>query len=261
VAYEDLLVDRQDAVAIVTINRPRTLNALTYAAMAEIASVTEELGADPAVRAVVFTGAGDRAFVAGADINEVRAIASPEEGERKMRYGQGVFMGIERLPKPVVMAINGFALGAGLELAMAGDVRIAADSAKLGLPEINLGVFPGWGGTQRLPRLVGKGAGKLLVLTGEMVSAQEALRLGLVDRVVPAAELLPSALALAQMLAAKAPVALALALQAVNEGLEMDIDEGMALEARLWGQVTLTEDKAEGTAAFLEKRKAIFKGR
>lgn len=259
--YEDLIVSGEGNVAVVTINRPKALNALTYAAMAEIAAVTEDLAADPEVRAVVFTGAGERAFVAGADINEVRAISSAEEAERKMRYGQEVFRKIELMPKPVIMAINGYALGAGLELAMAGDVRIAAETAKLGLPEINLGVFPGWGGTQRLPRLVGKGAAKLMTLTGEPVTAAEALRLGLVDRVVPAAELMPTALALAQTLAGKAPIALRLAKQAINEGLELTLEQGLALEARLWGEVALTEDKTEGTTAFLEKRKPVFKGR
>ncbi len=260
-AYQNILVEREDKIAVVTINRPQVRNALDVATVREIGAAVDELAADEGVRAIVFTGAGDRAFVAGADINELRAIESAAQAEEFARYGQAVFSRLEQLEKPVIMAINGFALGGGCELAMAGDIRLAADTAKLGQPEINLGIFPGYGGTQRLPRLVGKGAAKLMIMAGEMIDAQEALRLGLVDRVVPAADLLPTAKALAKTLAEKAPVALALAKKAIDQGLERSLADGLALEASLFGQVAATEDRREGTSAFLEKRKPSFRGR
>jgi enoyl-CoA hydratase len=210
---------------------------------------------------VVLTGVGDRAFVAGADINELRALAG--RGTAGAMYGsrlQAVTVRWERLPKPVVAAINGYALGGGCELAMSADVRIAAENARFGQPEINLGIIPGAGGTQRLPRLVGKGYAKLMVLSGEPIDAQEALRIGLVQRVVPVERLMEEARSLAAKLAGKAPVALRLAKQAVNDGLEADLDRGLALEARSFGLALGTADAAEGTAAFLEKRAAQFKG-
>jgi enoyl-CoA hydratase len=261
VAYENLLVERDGDIAVVTINRPKVLNALNVATVRVIVAVVAELEADASVRAVVFTGAGERAFVAGADINELRAIESAVEAERFARYGQSVFARLEKMEKPVIMAINGFALGGGCELAMAGDIRIAADTAKLGQPEVNLGIFPGYGGTQRLPRLVGTGTAKLLIMSGETIDAQEAFRIGLVDRVVPAAELLATAKNLAKQLAAKAPVALALAKKAIDLGTQTDLERGCALEASLFGLVASTEDRVEGTGAFLEKRKPTFKGR
>lgn len=260
-AYENLLIEREDGVAVVTFNRPQVRNALNRATLAELAQAIDELEADPGVRAVVLTGAGDRAFVAGADINELRAMGDAAEAQAFAAYGQGVFNRLEQMAKPVIVAINGYALGGGCEMAMACDIRLAADTAQLGQPEINLGIFPGYGGSQRLPRLVGRGAAKLMIMTGEMVSAQEALRLGLVDRVVPAAELLAVAKALAKNLASKAPVALALAKKAINTGLDYGLERAIAYEAELFGQVAETEDRREGTAAFLEKRKPEFKGR
>jgi enoyl-CoA hydratase len=261
VAFQNLTVQRDDNVAVVTINRPQVRNALNIATLGELADAFDELAADPTVRAVVCTGAGDRAFVAGADINELRALSSSQEAEAFAQNGQDVFFKIEQLEKPVVMAINGYALGGGCELALAGDIRLAADNARFGQPEINLGIIPGFGGTQRLPRLIGKSAAKLMILSGEPIDAQEALRLGLVDRVYPPAELLPAALALAKSLATKAPVALAYAKQAINQGLEFILERGLGREVALFGQVCTTEDRVEGTSAFLEKRPPVYKGR
>lgn len=261
VAFQNLTVERDDNVAVVTINRPRVRNVLNVATLQELADAFDELDADPAVRAIVCTGAGDRAFAAGADINELRALGSNQEAEGFAQHGQTVFYKIEQLDKPVIMAINGYALGGGCELALAGDIRLAADNARFGQPEINLGIIPGFGGTQRLPRVVGKSAAKLLIMAGEPIDAQEALRLGLVDRLYPPAELLPAAMALAKSLAAKAPVALAQAKQAINQGLETSLERGLAREVALFGQVCTTEDRVEGTSAFLEKRQPVYKGR
>lgn len=260
-SYENILLERDGGVATVTINRPQVLNALNEATVAELDRAMDELATDEAVKVVVITGAGEKAFVAGADINELRALESPQAGVAKSRQGQAVFTKIERLPKPVVMAVNGYALGGGCELALAGDIRLASDQAKLGQPEINLGIIPGYGGTQRLPRLIGKGAAKLLVLSGEMIDAAEALRLGLVDRVYPAGEFRLRVAEFARNLAGKAPVALRLAKESINDGLEADLDRGLVLEAQNFGIITSTEDRVEGTGAFLEKRKPNFKGR
>jgi len=259
--YENLLVERKGAVGIITINRPKSLNALSRATVAELAAAIEELNADDAIRAIILTGAGEKAFVAGADIGEFNSLRSAEEAAEYARAGQAVLNRMERLPKPVIAAINGYALGGGCELAMACDIRIAADTARLGQPEINLGIIPGYGGTQRLTRLVGKGMAKLLVLSGDPISAQEAQRIGLVDVVVPAAELMPKALELAEKLASKAPVALRLCKQAINEGAEGTLASGLDHEAALFGVVFDTEDRVEGVSAFLEKRKAAWKGR
>ena len=259
--YENLLVERKGAVGIITINRPKSLNALSRATVAELAAAIEELNADDAIRAIILTGAGEKAFVAGADIGEFNSLRSAEEAAEYARAGQAVLNRIERLPKPVIAAINGYALGGGCELAMACDIRIAADTARLGQPEINLGIIPGYGGTQRLTRLVGKGMAKLLVLSGDQISAQEAQRIGLVDVVVPAAELMPKALELAGKLASKAPVALRLCKQAINEGAEGTLASGLDHEAALFGVVFDTEDRVEGVSAFLEKRKAAWKGK
>jgi len=259
--YENLLVERKGAVGIITINRPKSLNALSRATVAELAAAIEELNADDAIRAIILTGAGEKAFVAGADIGEFNSLRSAEEAAEYARAGQAVLNRIERLPKPVIAAINGYALGGGCELAMACDIRIAADTARLGQPEINLGIIPGYGGTQRLTRLVGKGTAKLLVLSGDQISAQEAQRIGLVDVVVPAAELMPKALELAGKLASKAPVALRLCKQAINEGAEGTLASGLDHEAALFGVVFDTEDRVEGVSAFLEKRKAAWKGK
>jgi enoyl-CoA hydratase len=258
--FDNLLVERGDGAAIVTINRPTVLNALNSATIDELRRVMLDLKRDDAVRAIVVTGAGEKSFVAGADINEL-AVQTPTSGREHALTGQHVFDVIENLGKPVIAAINGFALGGGCELAMACTLRIAADSAKLGQPEINLGLLPGYAGTQRLPRLVGKGRAMELILTGAPISADEALRIGLVNRVVPAAELMTEARKLAGQLAKSAPVAMRYIISAINKGLEMPFAEACQYEATLFGLVSSTEDMREGTNAFLEKRKPQFKGR
>jgi enoyl-CoA hydratase len=259
-AWEHLLVDRDGAVSIITINRPKVLNALNGPTLDELSRAVDDAGRDETVRALILTGAGDRAFVAGADINEL-AVQTPVGGREHARRGQAVFDRIERLGKPVVAAINGFALGGGCELAMACTLRLAADTAKLGQPEINLGLLPGYAGSQRLPRLVGRGRALELLLLGHQITAEEAWRIGLVNRVVPAADLMTEARALAQSLASKAPVAVRYILDAVASGLEMRFTEAEDHEATLFGLLSTTEDMREGTKAFLEKRKAEFKGR
>jgi enoyl-CoA hydratase len=258
--YQNIIVAREEGVGIITFNRPKALNALSRATMAELDAAIDELAADASVGAIVLTGAGEKAFVAGADIGEFNDIPSGQQAAEFARQGQAVLDKMESLPKPVLMAINGFALGGGCELAMAGDIRIAADTAKLGQPEINLGLIPGYGGTQRLSRLVGRGMAKYLVLSGDMIDAAEAHRIGLVDFVMPAAELMPFTLKLARKLAGKAPVALNLAKRAINEGLAGSLAEGLLHEADLFGLVFATEDRVEGVSAFLEKRKPIFHG-
>jgi enoyl-CoA hydratase len=248
------------AVAIVTLNRPHALNALNRAMLNELDRATAELAADERVRAVVLTGAGDKAFAAGADIKEL-AEHTATEGREFSLAGQRLFDRIENLGKPVIAAINGFALGGGCELAMACTLRIAADTAKLGQPEINLGLIPGYAGSQRLARLVGKGRALEMMLTGAPISAADAERAGLVNHVVPAATLMTEARALADRLARNAPIATRYILDAVNRGLEMSTAEASVLEATLFGLAMATEDMREGTAAFLEKRKPTFKGR
>jgi enoyl-CoA hydratase len=259
--YENVLVERQENYAMITLNRPKVLNTLNQALMAELDAVIDELAADASVRAIVLTGAGDRAFAAGADIGEFNDLSSASVAAEFALRGQAVLTKIERLSKPVIAAINGFALGGGCELAMACDVRLAADTARLGQPEINLGIIPGYGGTQRLSRLAGKGAAKLLCLTGDRITADEALRIGLVDKVVPAADLLTEAKALAAKLAGKAPVAVAAIKQAINVGVEGTLADGLAFEATQFGLVFDTEDRVEGVNAFLEKRQPTWQGR
>jgi enoyl-CoA hydratase len=259
-SFETLLVERDGAVAVVTINRPKVLNALNTQTVGEIERVIRDLQQDDAVRAIVLTGAGEKSFVAGADINEL-AVLSPAQGQQHGRRGQAVFDLIERLGKPVVAAINGFALGGGCELAMACTLRIAADSARFGQPEINLGIIPGYAGSQRLPRLVGKGRALEILLTGDMISAARAYEIGLVNRVVPAADLLAEAKKLAAALAAKAPVATRYIIEAVNHGMEMPLADAQVLEGTLFGLVASTDDMKEGTKAFLEKRQASWRGR
>jgi enoyl-CoA hydratase len=259
-AYDNLLLEKRDGIAVVTINRPDKLNALSDRTMAELDSVFAALAVDPAVGGVLLTGAGEKAFVAGADIGEL-STQSPVEGQARSIRGQKVLDGIASLGKPVVAAINGFALGGGCELAMACHVRVASENARLGTPEVKLGIMCGYGGTQRLSRLVGKGRALELLLTGEMVDAQEALRIGLVNHVYPKEKLLAEAEALLRKMLANGPLSLRFTLEAVNAGLEMPLSEAQYLEATLFGLICTTDDMKEGTKAFLEKRPAKFQGR
>jgi enoyl-CoA hydratase len=258
--FENLLLERDGAVAIVTLNRPKVLNALNNQTLAELSACMASLKADEGVRAIILTGSGEKSFVAGADINEL-ATQSPVEGQAHARRGQLIFDAIEQLGKPVIAAINGFALGGGCELAMACTIRLAADSARFGQPEVNLGLIPGYAGSQRLPRLVGKGIAMEILLTGDMVSASRAYEIGLVNRVVPAAELMTEAKKLAQALAAKAPIAVRFIIEAVNQGLEGPFAAGEYLETSLFGTIASSEDMREGTRAFLEKRKPVWQGK
>lgn len=259
-AYETLLFEKRDGVAFLTINRPEKLNALNQKVMKEIHDCFERLKDDNEVKAVIVTGAGEKAFVAGADINEL-AVQAPLGGRETSLSGQRTLDLIENLGKPVLAAVNGFALGGGCELAMACTLRIASENARLGQPEVKLGIIPGYGGTQRLSRLVGKGRAMELILTGDPVSAQEAYRIGLVNQVVPLKDLMATAEALARKMMANGPVALRLAMEAVNHGMEMTEAEGQFLEATLFGLCCSTDDKNEGTRAFLEKRPPKFVGR
>jgi enoyl-CoA hydratase len=259
-SFENLLVERDEAVATVTVNRPKVLNALNGQTLHELAEAFADIAQDAGIRAVILTGAGEKSFIAGADINEL-AVQTPTGGRTHAMQGQRLFETIEQLGKPVVAAINGYALGGGCELAMACTIRLASETAKLGQPEINLGIIPGYAGTQRLARIVGKGRALELLLTGDQISAAEAFRLGLVNRVVAAADLIPEARRLAAALAAKAPIAVRYILDAVHRGLEMPFADAQAYEATLFGLVSSTDDMREGTRAFLEKRKAAFTGR
>jgi enoyl-CoA hydratase/carnithine racemase len=259
VSFENLLLEKDDAVAVLTVNRPKVLNALNTQTLDELRRAILEVKHDAAVRVVILTGAGEKSFIAGADINEL-ATQTPVTGREHAIAGQHVLDLIEHLGKPVIAAINGYALGGGCELAMACTIRIAADTAKLGQPEINLGLIPGYAGTQRLARLVGRGRALELLLTGDQITAQEAHRLGLVNRVVAAADVMAEAKTLAAALAAKAPVALRYILEAVHKGLEMPFPQAQIFEATLFGLVASTQDMREGTTAFLEKRKPEFKG-
>ena len=257
--FENLVVDRIDDLAVVTVNRPKVLNALNAATIGELREAVGTLGADGTVRAVIVTGAGKKAFVAGADIVELAQL-EPVRARELAQRGQELCEFLERMGKPVVAAINGFALGGGCELAMACTMRVAANTAKLGQPEINLGLIPGYGGTQRLPRLVGRARALELLLTGDPISAEEAWRIGLVNRVVPATALMQEAKSLAAALASKAPIAVGYILDAVRDGFQMSLAEGCAHEATLFGLVATTDDMREGTRAFLEKRRPNFKG-
>ena len=259
-AFDNLLVDRDGATVTITVNRPKVLNALNTQTIDELRRAILDIRRDDGVGAVILTGAGEKAFVAGADINEL-AVQTPTTGREHALTGQHVFDLIENLGKPVIAAINGYALGGGCELAMACTIRLAADTARIGQPEINLGIVPGYAGTQRLSRLVGKGRAMEMILTGAPLSAADAERIGLVNRVVPAAELLTEARTLAARLAASAPVAVRYIITAINKGLEMPFAEGCTYEATLFGLVASTEDMREGIAAFLQKRKPEWKGR
>lgn len=258
--FDNLLIERDGPVAVVTINRPRVLNALSTPTLLELRQLLTALRDDDSVRVVIITGAGEKSFVAGADINEL-AAQSPTSARDHAKSGQETFALIESLGKPVIAAINGYALGGGCELAMACTLRLAADTAKLGQPEIALGLIPGYAGTQRLPRLVGKGRAMELILTGTAITAADAERIGLVNRVVPASALMTEARAMAAALAAQAPVAVRYILEAINHGLDMPFNEASAYEATLFGLAASTSDMREGTRAFLEKRKPTFEGR
>jgi enoyl-CoA hydratase/carnithine racemase len=259
-SFETVLYEKKGGFAYITMNRPKVLNALNKQALADLRAAFQDAKDDPEVRGAIITGAGEKAFIAGADINEV-ATDTPVEAEQKTRNGQAVMDLIESLGKPVIAAVNGFALGGGCETALASTVRIASENARFGLPEVKLGIIPGYGGTQRLPRLVGKGRALQMILTGEMINAQEAYRIGLVNEVVPAAELIGRAEAVLKQMAANAPLSVRYALQAVNKGLDTSLAEGLIIESSLVAICTSTEDKKEGTSAFLEKRAANFKGR
>jgi enoyl-CoA hydratase len=259
---DDILsVELDGSIAILTLNRPAVLNALNADLLSLLEQTLDAFTGDPELRAVILTGAGDRAFAAGADIAELAAVDGAVMGEHKARTGQRVTQLIEALPVPVIAAVNGFALGGGCELAMACDFRIASENAKFGQPEVTLGVPPGYGGTQRMPRLVGSGAALYMCLTGEMIDAAEALRIGLVQRVVPAADLQAEALRLAKGIEAKAPLAITATKRAIREGASLPLAEGLALEALQFGVMTSTRDFREGTRAFLEKRKPVFEGK
>ena len=258
--FETLILAYDGPVATVTLNRPQVLNALNYQVFTELERAVTILAADPTVRVILLTGAGEKAFAAGADIKEL-ASTDDASGERLALRGQGILAQLERCGKPVIACINGFALGGGCELALACTFRIASETARLGQPEVKLGLIPGYGGSQRLPRLVGPAAALRLILTADIISATEALRIGLVDEVVPAAALLDAARAIALRIAAQAPLAVAASLEVVRQGADLPLDEALALEARIFGNLSVTADKYEGVAAFLEKRPAVFIGK
>ena len=259
-ALENVLYEVKGAIAYVTVNRPKVLNALNTRTWADLRAAFEQAREDPTVRGVILTGAGDKAFIAGADISELAHLTAVE-AQHSSRFGQEVLDLVENLGKPVIGAINGFALGGGCETAMACTIRLASEKARFGQPEVALGLLPGGGGTQRLPRLVGKGRALQLILSGETISAQEAYRIGLVNEVVPAEQLISRAEAILQKIFANAPLAVEYSLEAVNKGLDTTQAEGLALEASFFGLCAGTEDKKEGTAAFLAKRAPQFQGR
>lgn len=258
--YNNILFERQGSIGIITINRPKVLNALNKETMRELKILVEQIAVDQEIGVVIVTGSGEKSFVAGADISEMQPL-SALEARKWGRFSQGVFNSIENLPQPVIAAVNGFALGGGCELAMSCDIRIASERAKFGQPEVLLGVIPGFAGTQRLPRLVGKGRAKELMFTGKQIDAAEAYRIGLVNAVVPADQLMDAAKEWANMILSRGPVAVQLCKAAVNEGLDMDFESGQAYESEVFGLCFATEDQSEGMAAFIEKRKAVFQGK
>src|SRR5437016_9432154 len=259
-SYETLLFAGRDAIATITINRPDKLNALNDQVVDELGHAAGRIASEDAIKGAILTGAGPKAFVAGADISDL-AKQGPFDGKARALRGQGVLRRLETCGKPVIAAVNGFALGGGCELAMACHVRIASDAAKFGQPEVKLGIAPGYGGTQRLPRLVGKGRALQLLMTGEMIDAAEAYRIGLVNKVVPAAQLMSEAREMMKTILANGPLAVALCIEAVDRGLEMSLDEGLILEANHFGLLAATEDMREGMRPFPEKRAPIFKGK
>ena len=259
--YQNLLFDRRPPVAVATINRPGQLNALNRQTIDEIGDVLDRSGDDEEVRALIITGSGERAFCAGADISELEALETAQQGYNHSRTSHQVLFKIEHLDKPVIMAVNGYALGGGCELAMAGDIILASENASFGQPEVNLGIIPGFGGTQRLPRLIGRTRALELIFTGDRITAREALEVGLVNRVVPLAELLPTAEEIAGKIAQKAPLAIALSKRAVYQGLELGLRAGNEQEMTFFGLAVGTEDRKEGTKSFLEKRQANWQGK
>lgn len=259
-ALANLLYEKKNGIAYVTLNRPKVLNALNTPTWVDLKTAFEDAKADGTVHGVILTGAGDKAFIAGADISEL-AHVDAYDAQESSRFGQDVLSLIENLGKPVIAAINGFALGGGCETAMACTIRLAAEHARFGQPEVKLGLLPGGGGTQRLPRLVGKGRALQLILTGETISAQEAYRIGLVNEIVTAANLIARAEAILKQISANAPIAVKFSLEAANKGMDTSQVEGFALEASYFGICAATEDKKEGTSAFLEKRAPQFHGR
>ncbi len=260
-SYENLLVEQSDAIATVTVNRPKVMNALNHATLSELARAFDELEADPAVRLVLVTGAGEKAFVAGADINELKAMQSAMDAKNLAYYGQQVFARLDRMSKPSIAMVNGFALGGGCELALACTLRTASKTARLGLPEVSLGIIPGYGGTQRLARIAGPGVAREWVLTGDLIGAEEAWRVGVVNRLFAPEELKEGTLKLAQTILSRGPVALRLALETIRRGLNMSQQEGEIIESDMFGLASTTSDMREGMAAFLEKRPAKFSGK
>ena len=258
--FENVKYETRNQIAYITVSRPKVLNALNMATMTELGRAFAMAKDDAAVRVAILTGDGEKAFIAGADINEL-ATQSAVQGKEYASRGQAVLDSIENCGKPVIACVNGFALGGGCEVAMACTMRLASENAKLGQPEVKLGIIPGYGGTQRLPRLVGKGLAQQILLTGEIISAQEALRIGLVNEVTAPGDLIPRAESIAAKIIANAPLAIQYVLEAVNKGMEMTLQEGLFLEASLFGVCCATEDKNEGTKAFLEKRAANFQGK
>ncbi|WP_371361877.1 Crotonyl-CoA hydratase [Sporomusa rhizae] len=258
--YNNLVFEKNDCIGVLTINRPKVLNALNRETMTELKDLVEKIAFDKDVAVVVITGSGDKSFVAGADISEMRNMSALDAREWG-KFSQAVFNSIENLPQPVIAAVNGYALGGGCELAMSCDIRLASEKAKFGQPEVLLGVVPGFAGTQRLPRLIGKGRAKELLFTGDQIGAEEAYRLGLVNRVVPADQLVTVAMEMAKKIMSRGPVAVQLCKAAVNEGLDMDFESGQAYEAEVFGLCFATADQKEGMTAFVEKRKAQFLGK
>lgn len=258
--YQNILCAVENGIATITINRPKALNALNLDTVTELKDAIEKIAVDKAVKVVVITGAGEKSFVAGADIKEM-ATKTPAEGREWGQFGQNVFTEIENMPQPVIAAINGFCLGGGCELSCACDIRYASENAKFGQPEVGLGITPGFGGTQRLTRVVGRGQSKELIYTGGMIGAEEAKAIGLVNKVVPQEELMPAVLKLAGKIAKNAPVAVQLSKAAINRGINCDVVTGIAYEAEVFGLCFSTNDQKEGMAAFVEKRKPTFEGK
>ena len=258
--YQNLLLEKDNGIGIITLNRPKALNALNAATIYEMDSLLDTIASDDSIKIVIVTGSGEKAFVAGADILEMKSM-SAIEGRNWGKLAQGVFNKLENLPQPVIAAVNGYALGGGCELAMACDIRIASEKAKFGQPEVTLGIIPGFGGTQRLSRLVGKGRAKELLFTADMIDADEAYRIGLVNKVVAAEELMAATKTLAVKIMSRGPVAVQLCKAAVNEGLDMDLQSGIAYEGEVFGLCFATVDQKEGMTAFVEKRKANFIGK